>query len=272
MPNEKKLTGKVALVTGASRGIGRAIAEELASLGADVAITARTEAPRQDGLGSLQEAVEQLSEHGGKVAAVTAHLLDRADVDSLVGKVEAAMGAPVDVLVNNAAYMAPEMYSPFEAMSAENWRQQVELNLNVPFTLMKAVVPSMVERGGGRVINITTLEHGGDLLEVEDDRYMPGKGGVGAAYVASKLGLNGMTNSLAYELREQNVVVVAVHPGFTATENAQKISKELNFDISMAHPMSVPAKAVGYLASCDDPMSVTGQRLFAAEVVEQHGL
>jgi NAD(P)-dependent dehydrogenase (short-subunit alcohol dehydrogenase family) len=266
-----ELKGKRALVTGASRGIGRAIAEELARLGADVAITARTLSPDADSLGSLQEAKTALESYGGKVVAVKADLLDRGDLNSLVGKVEQELG-PIDILVNNAAYMLDDMYLPFAEMSADCWRDQIELNLNVPFSLMKDVVPGMASRGGGRVINITTLEHGQDLVALPDDSHMPGKGGVGAAYSASKIAMNSMTNSIAYETRSQNVLITAVHPGFTATENAKVISQRFNFPIEYAHPMSLPARVVGYLASCSEPMQYTGKYMFATDLYESLGM
>ncbi len=273
MTTAKPLAGKLALVTGASRGIGRATANELAALGADVALVARTATSKPDTIGSLEEAVEQISAHGTDVRSFPADLADEAQVDGIVPRVTAEFGRPVDILVCSAAAMGPEMYLPFTDMSPDAWRSQVATNLTAPFVLMKDVVPSMIERGGGRVINISTLAHGGDLdPHSGDERFMPGKGGVGAAYVATKVGLNGMCAQLAYELRKQNVLVVAIHPGFTATENAQRIAKELNFDISLANPMSLPARAVAYLASCDDPMTYTGKPLDAEKLTKDLGL
>jgi NAD(P)-dependent dehydrogenase (short-subunit alcohol dehydrogenase family) len=266
-----QLAGKVALVTGASRGIGRAIATKLASDGADVVVAARTLAPTGGSLGSLEETADAIREHGRRLLTLQADLLDPRDVATLISRAEEGLG-PVDILVNNAAYMGEDMYDPFLDMSVDSWRQQVELNLNVPYALMKAVIPGMISRGGGRIINITTLEHGQDLLEVPDDSLLPGKGGVGAAYAASKAALNSMTNTVAYEMRGKGILITAVHPGFTATENAKVISAKFNFPIQYAHSMDVPAQVVGYLAACPEPMQYTGKYLFAADLYESLGL
>jgi NAD(P)-dependent dehydrogenase (short-subunit alcohol dehydrogenase family) len=257
-----QLAGKVALVTGASRGIGRAIATKLASDGADVVVAARTLAPTGGSLGSLEETADAIREHGRRLLTLQADLLDPRDVATLISRAEEGLG-PVDILVNNAAFLD---------MSVDSWRQQVELNLNVPYALMKAVIPGMISRGGGRIINITTLEHGQDLLEVPDDSLLPGKGGVGAAYAASKAALNSMTNTVAYEMRSKGILITAVHPGFTATENAKVISAKFNFPIQYAHSMDVPAQVVGYLAACAEPMQYTGKYLFAADLYESLGL
>ncbi len=267
------LAGQLALVTGASRGIGRAIADELAALGADIALVARSEGAGGGSLGTLDEAVASVGRHGTSVKAFRADLGDRSDVDGLADRVTAEMGKPIDILVNNAAAMGPDMYYGFLQMSKQEWRNQVEINLNVPFVLMKAVIPSMLERGGGRIVNITSVTHGDPLVPTpEDDRYLPGNGGVGAAYVATKLALNGLTNQAAYELGRRGIVIVAVHPGFTATENARRIAQEVNVDISSANPMSLPAKVVAHLASCEDPRAYNGRRLLAEAVAEEVGI
>ena len=268
MSTSLPLEGKVALVTGSSRGIGKAVALELASLGADLAITARTDSAVAGSLGSLEEAARQVESLGRRAQRIQADLLDPADVHRLADEVLDAFGG-VDILVNNAAYLADDMYATFWDMTEASWRAQIELNVNVPFVLSKRLIPKMVERGGGLVINMTTFAHAEVPIDPESPGSypLPGQGGVGAAYGASKMALNGMTNALAHELYAFNVALLTINPGFTATENAVLIAERFDFDISMANPMTVPARAVGYLATCDDPMRYSGTRLSAEDLV-----
>jgi NAD(P)-dependent dehydrogenase (short-subunit alcohol dehydrogenase family) len=186
------LQDRVALVTGGGRGIGRAIALALAGEGARVAVTARTRA-------ELEEVVAAITGQKGQALAVTADLADRAAPQQVVRDVAAALG-PVDILVNNAGVGSSANPKPLLEFDDDFWDLSIALNLTAPYLLCKAVLPAMLERRWGRIINVASIA---------------GKIGTlhGAAYSATKHGLLGLTRSLALEVAQGGVTVNAICPG-----------------------------------------------------------
>jgi len=191
---ERPLAGKIALVTGASRGIGLAIAQRLAALGCDVSLSAR-DAKR------LEAAAAEIRRQGVRACSIPADLTRTADISLLAEKAEQLLGPP-DILVNNAGL---GRFMPIHDFSETDWDIILDTNLKAVFLLTKAVAPSMIRRRSGHIVNIASLA---------------GKNAFagGSAYCASKWGLLGLTQCAAEDLRVHGIRVSAVCPGTVATD------------------------------------------------------
>jgi len=238
------LTGKVAMITGASRGIGAAIARRFASEGAQVAIVARSLEPGSGGhlKGSLSEVAAGISADGGVALPIVADLSDPAcDRAGLVARVAAELG-PVDVLVNNAAAC---FYLSIDDTSERRLRVAYEVNAITPYLLAKAAVPAMRERGRGWIVNIAS---------VIADSAPPGPKRSGqfaraSTYAPSKASLNRLTEALATELGPDGIAVNAVAPEMAvATEGAVAV---MNLPPEWLEPIEAMAEAALVLATCD---------------------
>jgi 3-oxoacyl-[acyl-carrier protein] reductase len=234
------LTGKTALVTGATGGIGGEIAKALHKQGATVVLS-----------GTRAEALESLkTELGTRAFTATCNLGDKESVEGLVKAAEAAAGAPIDILVNNAGITRDNL---FMRMKDEEWDQVIAVNLTAAFRLSRAVLRGMMKKRWGRIISITSVV--GET----------GNGGQGN-YAAAKAGLVGMSKSLAAEVASRNITVNCVAPGFIATPMTDALTdaqKEAVFGRIPAGRMGTPAEiaaAVAYLAS-DEAAYVTGETL-----------
>lgn len=188
------LAGQVAVVTGAARGIGEAIAAKLSGMGALVILLARDKA-------RLETVKARLEQAGGKAEVFACDLRNPIAVGGLGDHLKSAYGR-CDVLVNNAGI--GDMGHPLHEMSVEAWDELMETNLRGPFLTMRAVAPLMIARQSGHIINISSLAGRNPFAN-------------GAAYAASKWGLNGLTYSVAEELRKYNVRVSAIAPGSVDT-------------------------------------------------------
>jgi 3-oxoacyl-[acyl-carrier protein] reductase len=195
-----ELEGRVAIVTGGSRGIGFAVAEELAAAGAQVAVTARAK-ERAD------QAVEALGGAGGR--GYGCDVTDGTACSELVERVSDELG-PVDVLVNNAGITRDNI---LVRLKDEDWDAVLDTNLRGAFHMMRAVARGMMKRRSGRIVNIASVVG------------LTGNRGQ-ANYAASKAGLLGLTKSVAQELASRDVLVNAVAPGFVETEMTEALSEE----------------------------------------------
>jgi NAD(P)-dependent dehydrogenase (short-subunit alcohol dehydrogenase family) len=184
--------GRVALITGAARGLGRAAAERLLGRGASVAVNVR----------DPQRAEAVARELGDRVFAVPGDMTDPGAPEAMVKKVQERFGR-LDILVNNAAYAHS---TRFDDLTAEEWRRAIEVNLTAPFLLIKAAVPAMKARQYGRIVNISSLA--GKTVSTLG----------GAHYTASKAGLQGLTRAAAKELGNFGITVNAICPGMIDTE------------------------------------------------------
>ena len=234
------LTGKTALVTGASGGIGGAIAKAFHAQGAKVVLS-----------GTRAEALEALkAELGDNAFIVPANLSDIASVEALPKAAEEAAGAGIDILVNNAGITKDNL---FMRMKDEEWDQVLAVNLTAAFRLSRAVLRGMMKRRWGRIVQITS---------VVAATGNPGQGN----YAAAKAGLIGMTKSLAAEVASRNITVNAVAPGFIQTSMTEVLSDQQKQMISGRIPagrMGLPAEiaaAVVYLASAEAAY-VTGETI-----------
>jgi len=233
------LTGKVALVTGASGGIGGAIAKALHAQGATVVLS-----------GTRAEALETLkNEIGANAHVATCNLSDSASVEALPKTAEQFAG-PIDILINNAGVTRDNL---FMRMKDDEWDQVIAVDLTAAFRLSRAVLRGMMKKRWGRIISITS---------VVGTMGNPGQGN----YAAAKAGVVGMSKSLAYEVASRNITVNCVAPGFIATAMTDVLTDDQKNQISARIPAGRMgqsheiAAAVIYLAS-DEAAYVTGQTL-----------
>ncbi len=235
------MNNRIAFVTGASQGIGRACAHELARAGARVFAAAR----QQDKLAAL---VDEIRAEGGQCDAVALDVTSRESIDEAFDKVKQA--GVVSILVNNAGVTQD---GPAVRMSAEHWRKVLDTNLTGGFVCIQKVLPGMMRQRWGRIINITSVVG------------LSGNAGQ-ANYVSSKAGLIGLTKALAIEVASRNITVNAVAPGFIETPMTDVLSEKVREQTLQRIPLrrlgkpAEIAKAVGFLAG-DDAAYVTGHVL-----------
>jgi NAD(P)-dependent dehydrogenase (short-subunit alcohol dehydrogenase family) len=200
------LTGKVAIVTGGGRGIGRAIARTFAAEGAAVAVTARSEK-------EIYEAMTEIQAAGGQAVAVRADLAREVDCQRIVDGTRAAFGK-IDVLVNNAGMYGPVL--PVEKFPLRDWDLVMNVNVRAPLLLSQLVLPEMYARKSGSILNISTT---GAKLAF----------GLSSAYTSSKAALIGLTRVMAAEAARQGIRVNAICPGpVTETKMSKDLAREFS--------------------------------------------
>lgn len=232
---------RTCVVTGASRGIGRGIAEELGSEGANVVVNYHSACD------AAAETVDAIEDAGGDGLAVQADVSDPAAVDAMVEMTHETFG-PLDVLVNNAGITADRK---FESMSTEDWERVIDVNLGGTFNTTKAFFSDLKDAEAGRLVNISSV--------------IGEQGNYGQAnYAASKSGLFGMTRSLALELAPHDTTANVVAPGYTKTDMIQGVREDIKDKIRAKIPLDrfaeveEVAAAVLFLAS-EDASYVTGE-------------
>jgi NAD(P)-dependent dehydrogenase (short-subunit alcohol dehydrogenase family) len=244
---------KRVLVTGASRGIGAAVAQRFAAEGAAVAIVARTHEQHDHLAGSLRETAARMEAVGGSAVVVTADLTDAEDRARIIPAATAELGGPIDVLVNNAA---AAMYAPVQEMSLKRRRILFEANVHAPLDLAQAVVPAMVEQGAGWIVNVSSATA------------RPVGNSTMALYGASKAALNRWTLGLAAELAGTGVRVNTVEPrAAVMSEGAEALIGDTVRD-DWVESMEEMVEAVVALGSCD----FSGKLCVSLDLIAELGL
>ena len=252
-----KLENKVCIVTGASRGIGKAIAIGFAEEGADVVVAARTEVQKDERLpGTIHETAEAVKNRGRKSLAVKMDVSSEEDVMRTVSETIKTFGR-VDVMVHNAAVA---YWNKLWEIPVKVWDRVINVNLRGAFLCAKAVLPHMIEQRSGSIINISSP--GADF---------GGKIDGGMAYSASKAGIERMSNGLAEEVREYGIAVNAYKPAdFVDSEGARFWSPE-GTDFSQWEPPDLMVKAAVFLAY-QTSAGVTGGIFTEKELAEKYNL
>jgi NAD(P)-dependent dehydrogenase (short-subunit alcohol dehydrogenase family) len=269
LPSTDERRRPTALVTGASRGIGRAAAIALAEVGFDVAVGSRTlragegrddARPGSPPLpGSIQETVAEVEATGGRAVGLVMDLHDPPSLTAAADEAIAAFGA-VDVLVNNAVDTGPGSMSRFLDTDPADIDRKLAANCSAQLGLIRHLLPGWIERGGGTVVNVTSA------VAVTDPPAPAGEGGWGLAYAASKAALHRAAPILAVEHGADGLRIYNLEPGTVLTEKMQRNQREMGLEgrYPMAPP-SVPASVIAWLASgqgvdVENGSTVTAQR------------
>ncbi len=211
----KRLDGKTAIVTGAGRGIGRAIAKELGATGANVVVNYANSAD------SAMEVAEEIREYGPKAIPIRADVTDYDQVGEMISQTLETFGQ-IDILVNNAGITRDKT---LKNMTRDHWDEVINVNLGSTFNCTKQVLPFMLERKSGKIVNISS--------------FVALAGNVGQAnYAATKAGIIGFTKSVALEVARQGITINAVCPGFTETDMLRGVPENIRQRILEKIPMS----------------------------------
>jgi 3-oxoacyl-[acyl-carrier protein] reductase len=197
------IAGQVAVVTGGGRGIGAAIAKRLSGLGTHTVVCGRSRAP-------IEAIAREITSQGGKCVAIAADVREIRSVEALAAQVQSRFGR-VDILVNNAGVMGAG--KPLHELPPEEWDSVVNTNLRGVYYCIRSFAPMMIRAGSGSIINISSLAGKNALPN-------------GAVYAASKWGLNGLSYSVAEELRAHNIRVSVICPGSVDTELSPHVGKD----------------------------------------------
>jgi citronellol/citronellal dehydrogenase len=253
------LTGKVAIVTGASRGLGKAIAVGLAQAGAKVVVAARSDVVKDPNLpGTILDTVQEITSAGGQAMAMRCDVTDEGSVDQMVKAANQSFGA-VDILVNNAGVA---FYYPVTETPLSRWEIVLKVNLTGAFLCSKAVLPGMIARKCGSIINISSL-----AADERDEGSVP----TGVAYAVAKAGLDRFTYGLSTEVGKYNVAVNCIKPKEVVnTEGMRYWMKSEEEQKAWQSPEKM-VKCVLFLAG-QDASTVTATVATDVEFCGWHGL
>lgn len=261
----------MALVTGASRGIGKATAVALAQSGFDVAITARTvregegiddsDTAGRSVSGSLESTAALVEAEGRRALMVPMDLMDHGSLNAAVERVVSEWGQ-IDLHVNNAVHTGPGSMSRFEDTTIDMIETKLAANVVSQVVLVKAVLPHMLERGSGTLVNVTSA------VAITDPPAPAGEGGWGAAYAMSKGAFHRMVGILAVEYPALHFF--NVEPGYVVTERMEVNAKSLGLEgVYPGAPPTVPASVIAWLATSPDAAELNGQTIFAQRFAKE---
>lgn len=238
-----KLKGKIAIITGAGKGIGREAALAIAAEGATVVAVARTQT-------DLDETVKLIKEQGGTASSISRDLTDSAQVQSMVDSVLETYGR-IDILVNNAGGYPSEIYDTVKQQaikiwewSEEQWDQIIKTNLKIPFLCINKVVPVMIRQGGGDIVSVSSR-----MGRIASQM---------GAYAVAKGGIVTLTKTTAIQTQEYGIKVNAVAPGMVDTPGQRVYNHNVGQDDAKMGSAADVAKGIVYLL-CDTPPVMTGQ-------------
>ena len=260
----KRFSGRNAVVTGASRGIGAAIAERLAADGANVAIAARTLDEHPVLPGSLNETLAKLNSYGGTHASIVADMGDPESREGLIVKAKEHLGGPIDILVNNAA---AAIYMPLAEYPLRRVRLMMEINLLAPLDLTQQALPDMIEAGEAWVVNLSSAtanyEPGppyrqSELLEVM------------GIYGASKAALNRMTNAFSVETHKHSIRMNTIEPRAAVLSEGADIKVGEMLSPEQIESMEAMVEAAVFL--CDCAPDFTGRVCSSLDLIEEQNL
>jgi NAD(P)-dependent dehydrogenase (short-subunit alcohol dehydrogenase family) len=250
-----KLAGKVAFITGASRGIGRNIALELAGQGASIVVAARTEDQSQSRLpGTIYTVAQEIEAlgTGARVLPVRCNVADDGSVSEAVEKALSEFGG-IDALINNAGVQAR---APIAELEVRRWDLILRINLRGAFICTKLILPHMIQRRTGTIINISSARA---------ERGSPG----GAAYSISKRGMELMVEALAEEVREYGIKAFALAPQKAViTEGARTLGHDASLPDEQKEPPEMMGRAALYLIA-DAPLDLSGRRLYSLPLLAE---
>ena len=254
------LDGRVAIVTGASRGIGKGCALELAAAGALVYLTGRTVAPGEAPLpGTIGATAAEIEAEGGRAVAVRCDHRDDAQVEALFERVRREQGR-LDVLVNNAFLIPPELVSglPFWRTPISNWDDMIDVGLRSAYVATRFAAELMVPRNAGLVANISSSGAAEYAWHV--------------AYGVGKAGLDRLTSDTAHELREHGVAVVSLWPGLVRTERTLASRAALpSLDFDSAESQRFTGRAIAALAADPEVLGRSGQAFASHDLALAYG-
>ena len=259
--------GKVVIVTGSSRGIGKAIALQLARDGADIVVCARSLESTFELPGSIGETAAEVEKLGRRALAIRTDLSSDDDIRAMVDRTFSTFGR-IDMLVNNAMLLGSrqKLLEGNTTILDNSYR----VNVRAPFFTTQLVGPLMARNGGGIIVNISSGAARNPAPPTSSPNSIRFGAELDLAYGISKAALERFSTAYAPELMMDNIAVLTVRPGLTVTERMTNNPIRPDVDLSRAEQPEVTAKAVAFLAR--EPMAYTGQILTSREVVEANGL